>query len=214
MSPNQNPPPNPTPRNWTQVATQLGYDTKATNISFRIKEWLRFHHIDAFFDYLMDLPNEFYSGLAKPQQMQPTTLYTMNSTQYRYSLDGHMDAMEIADNIEPNRKRSSDSLYDIRKRASLNSISSPMRSLRDDVDEQYEHMDQSQLMQTVYQLQQDVLDLQQTCRRYEDHLGVKDQQMRVLQQELEEKNVQLNKAAQFKDFILRYIEYLPDNVKM
>lgn len=58
------------PRNWTQVAICLGYDTKATNISYRIKEWLRFHHIDAFFDYLMGISHEFFDPQHRPNGHQ------------------------------------------------------------------------------------------------------------------------------------------------
>jgi hypothetical protein len=163
----------------------------------------------------MGIPNEFYSGreaglVEQNQHLQPNTLY---SNPYRYSLDGHMDAMDISEGIEANRKRASDSLFDTRKRASINSISSPMRPPRNEMDEQFEHLDRSQLMQMIFQLQQDVSDLQQTCRRYEDHLGARDQRVKLLQQEVEEKNAQLNKAAQFKEFLLRYMEYLPDNLK-
>ncbi len=49
-------------KNWSQVTLRLGYDPKTTNISFRIKEWLKFHHIDAYFDYLMGTPNSFYNN--------------------------------------------------------------------------------------------------------------------------------------------------------
>jgi hypothetical protein len=197
------------------VATQLGYDTKATNISFRIKEWLRFHHIDAFFDYLMGIPNEFYSGKEQREQGQPTTIYTRPPVNLvRYSLDGHMDAMDISEKLESNRKRSSESLHDVRKRASVTSLSSPMRSLRVEVDEQLEHLERSQLIQMICNLQQDISELQQTCRRYEDHLGARDQRIQLLQQELEEQSMKLQRAGQFKELLMRYIDYLPDNTKL
>ncbi|KAL2917546.1 hypothetical protein HK105_202829 [Polyrhizophydium stewartii] len=66
------PQPPPVPRNWTQLANQLGFDTGATNISFRIKEWTRVHHIDSFFDYLMHLPNEMtYKPAPPPARPDP-----------------------------------------------------------------------------------------------------------------------------------------------
>ncbi|KAI9094571.1 hypothetical protein DFS34DRAFT_233843 [Phlyctochytrium arcticum] len=47
-------------KSWSEVARRLGFDPRGTNIAARVKDWMVYHHIGAFFDYLLGLPNEFY----------------------------------------------------------------------------------------------------------------------------------------------------------
>lgn len=219
--------PNPLPRNWTQVASQLGYDTKATNISFRIKEWLRFHHIDAFFDYLMNIPHEFFSkheahldaqnGARNLMELEssgprlldtnvrnmqislpPTSNIHTPHLMKRYALDRSSES-SLTDSL--GKKRSSDNIiFDntMRKR----SMSTGPDSEKDD-----EKYDQSQL---INKLRNEISDLLSQIHRYEDHLGARDQRIMLLQQELDDKNKQLTRAAQFKEMMLRYLDCLPN----
>ncbi|KAJ3178244.1 hypothetical protein HDU85_005241 [Gaertneriomyces sp. JEL0708] len=47
-------------KSWSDVARRLGFDPRGSNIAARIKDWMVYHHIGAFFDYLLGIPNDFY----------------------------------------------------------------------------------------------------------------------------------------------------------
>ena len=38
----------------------MGFDPRGTNIAARIKDWMTYHHIHSFFDYLLQIPNDFF----------------------------------------------------------------------------------------------------------------------------------------------------------
>ncbi|KAI8918463.1 hypothetical protein DFJ77DRAFT_295177 [Powellomyces hirtus] len=47
-------------KSWSEVARRLGFDPRGTNIAARVKDWMVYHHIGAYFDYLLGIPNEFF----------------------------------------------------------------------------------------------------------------------------------------------------------
>ncbi|KAJ3033059.1 hypothetical protein HDV00_006821 [Rhizophlyctis rosea] len=47
-------------KSWSDIARQLGFDPRGTNIAARIKGWMTYHHIHSFFDYLLGTPNDFF----------------------------------------------------------------------------------------------------------------------------------------------------------
>jgi hypothetical protein len=205
---------NAMPRNWTQVASQLGYDTKQTNISFRIKEWLKFHHIDAFFDYLMHIPNEFYTGgqemIPQSQELYPPPYHhlALGSGMIRYS--------DIGEESVDNRKRSGEvAVAELRKRSmSSTPLSSPMRTLQVVEDDSLDNLEKPQLIQIISGLRNEVKELYLKLRRCEDYLTTQDKRTHKLEQEIKDKNMQLNRSVQFKELMQRYMEYLPDNLKL
>ncbi|KAJ3051489.1 hypothetical protein HK097_007502, partial [Rhizophlyctis rosea] len=47
-------------KSWSDIARRLGFDPRGTNIAARIKDWMTYHHIHSFFDYLLQIPNDFF----------------------------------------------------------------------------------------------------------------------------------------------------------
>ena len=47
-------------QSWCEIARHLGFDTRGTNIAARIKDWVVYHHVSAFCDYLLGQRNTFY----------------------------------------------------------------------------------------------------------------------------------------------------------
>ncbi|KAJ3255418.1 hypothetical protein HK104_007152, partial [Borealophlyctis nickersoniae] len=50
-------------KSWSDIARRLGFDPRGTNIAARVKDWMVYHHINSFFDYVMGVPNDFYTGV-------------------------------------------------------------------------------------------------------------------------------------------------------
>jgi hypothetical protein len=258
------------PRNWTQVAAMLGYDTKATNISFRIKEWLRFHHIDAFFDYLMGIPNPFYTDVPADdtrseqgnsqyienghyrehsgENRELTTLDTrsLDSMRDRYhsavdlniktyhqeqarfgsnspvngsprsthsylnnSEQSIVDSPLIYDSVldcDGFRKRSFDKIKTLARKRSTSLLSS-MNTLSVD-EKELDDLSTEQLKEMVSKLNLEVIHLRGQCHRFEDQVVARDQRIHLLQKELDDKNHLLNRAGQFKELIVRYMDLL------
>ncbi|KAI8901045.1 hypothetical protein BC833DRAFT_190411 [Globomyces pollinis-pini] len=70
--------------------------------------------------------------------------------------------------------------------------------------------DSYQREQLINRLIKENQELANKCRRYEDHLGARDQRIQLLQKELEDKANQLHRASQFKEMLNRYRDLLPD----
>ncbi|KAJ3159648.1 hypothetical protein HDU86_001658 [Geranomyces michiganensis] len=47
-------------KSWSEVARRLGFDPRGTNIAARVKDWMVYHHIGAYFDFLLGISNEFF----------------------------------------------------------------------------------------------------------------------------------------------------------
>ncbi|KAJ3385952.1 hypothetical protein HDU84_001882 [Entophlyctis sp. JEL0112] len=50
-------------KSWTDVCRRVGMNPAKSNISTRMREWAEKHHIIAFFDFLLGIPNDFYTPL-------------------------------------------------------------------------------------------------------------------------------------------------------
>ncbi|KAJ3171370.1 hypothetical protein HDU87_008327 [Geranomyces variabilis] len=48
-------------KSWSEVARRLGFDPRGTNIAARVKDWMVYHHIGAYFDFLLGISNEFFA---------------------------------------------------------------------------------------------------------------------------------------------------------
>ncbi|KAF0427631.1 hypothetical protein F8M41_005996 [Gigaspora margarita] len=67
-------------KTWTKLAQQLGVERtsgsspqKIQQYAVRLKKWMRSIHIDAFFDYILSKPNEYYDDPQKnPTGTEPT----------------------------------------------------------------------------------------------------------------------------------------------
>ncbi|CAG8587190.1 14970_t:CDS:2 [Gigaspora rosea] len=67
-------------KTWTKLAQQLGVERtsgsspqKIQQYAVRLKKWMRSIHIDAFFDYILSKPNEYYEDPQKnPTGTEPT----------------------------------------------------------------------------------------------------------------------------------------------
>ncbi|CAG8476484.1 975_t:CDS:2 [Scutellospora calospora] len=67
-------------KTWTKLAQQLGVERtsgsspqKIQQYAVRLKKWMRSIHIDAFFDYILSKPNEYYEDPQKnPTGIEPT----------------------------------------------------------------------------------------------------------------------------------------------
>ncbi|TPX67361.1 hypothetical protein SpCBS45565_g03832 [Spizellomyces sp. 'palustris'] len=87
-------------KSWSDVARRLGFDPRGTNIAARVKDWMVYHHIGAFFDYLLGLPNEFYRHPDDPSAPQLESVSTPGSIKRAGSEDQQPESEDI-----PPRKR-------------------------------------------------------------------------------------------------------------
>ncbi|KAI8909646.1 hypothetical protein EDD86DRAFT_247008 [Gorgonomyces haynaldii] len=193
----------------------------ATNISFRIKEWLRFHHIDAFFDYLMGLPNEFYqdpkiadSGYVTPterlerrypdavKQEQEQALLPPISTISRPSsprLQGWgSDPRRFA--LDDSRKRPRE---EEDQKLGYSRSPSPQSSVEQELPQTHE-----QLVSLVHALRSELHETKRIVHRYRDQIAQRDAHIQALGQDIDQKNRTLQRVAQLKMSLLRDVEQL------
>ncbi|KAJ3058443.1 hypothetical protein HDU98_005447 [Podochytrium sp. JEL0797] len=50
-------------KSWTDLCRKVNMNPSKSNISTRLREWAEKHHIIPFFDFMMDIPHEFYRDL-------------------------------------------------------------------------------------------------------------------------------------------------------
>ncbi|KAJ3007905.1 hypothetical protein HKX48_008874 [Thoreauomyces humboldtii] len=101
-------------KSWSDLARRLGFDPRGTNIAARVKEWMIYHHIGAYFDYLLGIPNEFLThprddpsdALATPDGLLPPQLPSAVAGTKRSS-DWQQDARSSpsSDAAPPSTKR-------------------------------------------------------------------------------------------------------------
>ena len=214
----------PNARNWTQIAAQLGYDTKATNISFRIKEWLKLHHIDSFFDYLMGIPNDFTSMVppalapAKPKPVKLPSSYQLATAPEAISsaLQSLKRPLEndAVNNSPPLRKIGfniaaavKEELSPIYAPGSFTEpqplvISSPQPTILVEGSPDTDENDVDALKRRIFELEEE---------NSQYYLSGQNQQRKIdsLTVELDRKTQQVQHASKFKELIFRYSDLLP-----
>lgn len=182
---------------------------------FYFQHQQEFNWPDGNQDYQQNFPktdplkNQLSIGTAAGQIDHPMMRFPSGTP--KDEIDSASVYSDSGSNLEGPRKRSSESLnaliLESRKRSV--SLSSPMRKLN--VATAEEEMDKTQLLALVKKLRVEKQELITQYHLLEDHLLARDQRIAHCQKELEEKNIIIGRMGQFKEILVRYLDYFPDN---